>query len=300
MSPTADKHTPTTLGRLGVVAAAVLFSTGGAGIKACSLGAAQVACFRSGVAALALLVLFPQARRGFGWRTLVAGAAYATTVISFVLATKLTTAANAIFFQMAAPLYLMLLGPALLREPLRRRDVLLALPMLVGLALLLSSVASPAPTASNPVLGNWIGLGSGFAWALTLISLRGLGKAAEAGTNPALSAVVLGNVEACLLCLPWALPVGSGVSRADLAIIVYLGVVQIGLAYVLLTRSMRHVPVLQASLLLFAEPMLNPVWAWLAHGEQPGPLALAGGVVILAATVAQTLAGTREPAPSPD
>lgn len=289
-----------TLARLGAVTAAVLFSTGGAAIKSCTLSGPQVACFRSGVAAIALLLLVPQARRGIGRRSLLVGAAYAATVISFVQATKLTTAANAIFLQMVAPLYLLLLGPWLLRERLRRQDLVFAVPIAIGLVLLLLSVGSPARSAPDPALGNLIGLASSVAWALTLSGLRWLGRESTAGANAALPAVVLGNLLACLVCLPWALPVRA-VAAADLAVIAYLGIVQIALAYVFLTRSMRRLPVLEVSLLLFVEPVLNPVWAWLVHGERPGLLALAGGAVILAATAGRTLR-ERSPAqqPSPD
>jgi drug/metabolite transporter (DMT)-like permease len=291
-----------TLARLGVVAAAVLFSTGGAAIKSCTLSGPQVACFRSGVAALTLLLLVPQARRGYGPRTVVVGAAYAATVITFVMATKLTTAANAIFLQSVAPLYLLLLGPWLLREPLRRQDLVFGGPIVLGLVLLLHAVSSPARTAPDPARGDLIGVGSSVAWALTLSGLRWLGRRSPSGTNPALPAVVLGNIEACVLCLPWALPIDAGaVVPADLAAIGYLGAVQIGLAYVFLTRSMRRVPVLEASLLLFVEPVLNPVWAWLVHGERPGVLALVGGAVILGATAAHTVTRSRPTAqPSPD
>ncbi len=108
--------------RLLILAAAVLFSTGGAAIKSASLTSWQVACFRSGVAAVALLLLVPASRRLRNYRVWVAAAAYAATMILFVAANKLTTAANAIFIQSTAPLYLLLLGPWLLKEPIRRRD----------------------------------------------------------------------------------------------------------------------------------------------------------------------------------
>ena len=112
--------TPKSSSRYGVLAAALLFSTGGAAIKACSLTGWQVAGFRSGVAAVALWLLVPGARRQWNWRTLLAGIFYAATLILFVTANKLTTSANAIFLQSTAPLYLLLLGPLVLREPVRR------------------------------------------------------------------------------------------------------------------------------------------------------------------------------------
>src|SRR5678815_307458 len=109
--------------RLLLMAAALLFSTGGAAVKAVSLTGWQVASFRSGVATLVLLLAVPGVRRQFRWGMLPVAAAYAATLILFVLANRLTTSANAIFLQSTAPLYLLLLGPLLLREPIRRNDV---------------------------------------------------------------------------------------------------------------------------------------------------------------------------------
>src|SRR6185436_18210309 len=105
--------------RLLLIAAAALFSTGGAAIKATSLTGWQVASFRSAVAAAALAAFLPGARRRWTWGTVAVGAAYAATMVLFVLSNKLTTAANTIFLQSTAPLYLLLLGPWLLHEPIR-------------------------------------------------------------------------------------------------------------------------------------------------------------------------------------
>src|SRR5205085_4944172 len=96
--------------RLRILGAAALFSTGGAAIKACALTGWQVACFRSGIGALAILAMAPESRRGWTWRTPLVGLAYAATVVLFVVANKLTTSANTIYLQSTAPLYLLLLG----------------------------------------------------------------------------------------------------------------------------------------------------------------------------------------------
>jgi drug/metabolite transporter (DMT)-like permease len=118
-----------------LLAAAALFSTGGAAIKATTLTGWQVASFRSGIAGIAVMLMIPAARRGWSGRSLLVGAAYAATMILFVQANKLTTAASSIFLQSTAPIYLVLLGPWLLGEHNRRRDFLLMGAMSVGLAL---------------------------------------------------------------------------------------------------------------------------------------------------------------------
>jgi DME family drug/metabolite transporter len=268
--------------RLAVLGAALLFSTGGAAIKASSLGSWQVAGFRSGIAAVALWLLIPGARRGWTWRTALIGVAYAATLILFVQANKLTTSANTIFLQSTAPLYLLLLGPMVLKEAIRKVDLAMMAAVAGGVLLLLSGAEATMATAPNPHVGNAIAIGAGFAWALTITGLRWMGKhsAADAGA----ATVVVGNIIAFAFCLPMALPVTNG-SGTDVAVLVYLGVFQVGLAYHLLTRSLRAVPGLEAATLLLAEPVFNPIWSWLVHGERPSFAALAGGVVIISAAL---------------
>jgi drug/metabolite transporter (DMT)-like permease len=300
-SPRADTRGaaaagPPLLHRLKVLGAAALFSTGGAAVKATTLSAWQVAGFRSAVAAAALWLVLPDARRGHGPRTLAVGAAYAATMILYVTANKLTTAANAIFLQSTAPMYVLLLGPRLLGERIRTAD--LALTGVLGLGMAAFFVGSEAPllTAPDPVRGNVLAALSGFTWALTILGLRWVGRedgpSRAAGAAPA---VVAGNAITCAVCLPAALPVGASVPL-DWAVIVYLGLFQIGLAYVLLTRGVRALPALEVSLLLLVEPVLNAVWALAVHGERPGPWSAAGCALIFVATTVRVLAGRRSSA----
>lgn len=277
--------------RLQILAAAALFSTGGALVKACTLTGFQVASFRSGLAALALAAALPAWRRFYGPRSLLVGATYGATMLLFVTSNKLTSAANAIFLQATAPMYLLLLGPWLLGEHVRARDVLFAAALACGLTLVFLGVEPATRTAPDPLTGNALAAISGLTWALTLVGLRWLGPPpAGAERDPAGEAVVAGNVFACLVALPFALPVTRSVP-VDWAVLAFLGPVQIGLAYVLLTRGVRQVRALEAGLLLLLEPVLNALLAWAVHGERPGPLSLAGCTVILVATALRTLRG---------
>jgi drug/metabolite transporter, DME family len=278
-----------TSARLRLAFAALLFSTGGAGIKAAAFTGWQIASFRSGIAAIVLWLLIPGARRGWTGRTVLVGAAYASTLLLFVLANRLTTSANTIFLQSTAPLYVLVLSPWLLRERVRRADV--GLMSLVGLGLALFFVGTQAPlaTAPDPARGNLLAAGSGLTWALTVCGLRWLGKAGDHG---AIGAVVVGNALACLAGLPGALPLAAH-HASDWIVIGYLGAFQIGLAYVLVTSALRRLPAFEASIILLIEPALNPLWAWAVHGEVPGAWALAGGVLILGATTLRTLLDSR-------
>ena len=281
--------------RLLLLAAAVLFSTGGAAIKATTLTSWQVACFRSGVAALALVTLLPGARRGWEWRAWPVGAAYAATLTLFVLANKLTTAANAVFLQATAPVYMLLLGPLLLKERVRPGELRFMVLAITGMTLFFVGSERAVATAPDPGGGNVLAAFSGVTWALVIAGLRWIGRRTTSGA-PSLAPVVAGNLLVCAVCLPMALPVAR-FAPLDLAAIFYLGVVQIGLAYVCMTRAMRQVPALEASLLMLLEPVLNPVWAGLLHGERPSRWALAGGALILAATALHALRGDPRPVP---
>jgi len=272
--------------RLLVLAAALLFSTGGAAIKATHLSAWQVAGFRSGIAAVALFLLLPAWRRAWSARSLAVGASYAATLILYVTANKLTTAANSIFLQATAPLYILLLAPRFLGEPLRRGDPLLAAMLAFGLICFFVQVDPALATAPNPLQGNLVAAASGITWALTLLGLRSL--AGSRRPESAGAAVISGNLIAFAVCAPLAFPVASS-TPLDWAVVLYLGLFQVGLAYVAMTRGIRRTPAFEAALLLLLEPVLNAVWAWLVHREAPGPASLAGCALVLATSLATAL-----------
>ena len=211
-------------------------------------------------------------------------------MILFVLSNKLTTSANAIFLQSTAPLYLLFLGPLVLKEKIRPVDAVVVAAVATGVVLLLSGSEAVVTTAPRPALGNILGVATGAVWALTLVGLRWMAKRETGkrdGSQSAAATAIAGNLIAFLVCLPMALPVTRG-TVSDAAIVLYLGVFQIGLAYILLTRSLREVPGLEASTLLLVEPVFNPLWSWLIHGERPSGSALAGGALIVLAALAGT------------
>jgi drug/metabolite transporter (DMT)-like permease len=273
--------------RLLVFAAALLFSTGGVAIKGNSLTSWQVASFRSLVAAIAIALFLPQSRRGWTKRHVLVGVAYAITLITFVTSTKLTTAANAIFLQSTAPAYVLFLGPLLLHEKLRRADVFLLAAVGCGMALFFVSSEPARATAPDPVTGNVIALVSGITWSLTVVGLRWLSRNDDSA-HAGLATTVVGNLLAFAIALPFALPLAQ-ISGADIAVLLYLGVFQIGLAYVCLVHAVRRVPAFQAVTLLLIEPALNPLWTWLILGERPAPLSIVGGAIILTSTLAITI-----------
>ena len=280
--------------RLLLLAAAVLFSTGGAAIKAGSLTSWQVASFRSGVAALVLFTLIPEARRGWTWRVWPVGLAYSATLVLFVVAVRLTTAANTIFLQSTAPLYVLLIGPLILKEAVRKSDLAFIGAVALGLSMFFVGSEAASATAPDPARGNLIAAVTGISWACTISGLRWMGTRQASGAT---ATVVAGNLIAFLVALPMALPVAH-ISLVDITVLAYLGIFQIGLAYRCVTVAIRHVPAFEATALLLVEPALNPVWAWIVHGERPSSWGLAGGALILGATVVKTWWQSRASAPA--
>jgi len=281
--------------RLCLLAAAALFSTGGAAIKGTSFRGFELAGLRSAVAVLAFLAFLPAARAKPRPRELLVSLAYAATLTAFVLANKLTTSANTIFLQSTAPLYVLLLAPLLLREKVRARDLVLLVAIAGGIACLFFDEQAPQATASDPALGNRLALFSGFTWALTMIGLRWLARGGT-GTS-ALGAALWGNALAAVLCLSAAglrgeLTLGSA-GLTSWLLVAFLGVFQIGLAYALVSSAVRHLEAFEVSLLLLLEPVLNPLWTFLFQGERPGPLVLAGGALILGAALARSFTEAR-------
>lgn len=276
----------TAAARLQVLAAAVLFSTGGAGIKVEAFSGLQVSALRSGIAAIALFVLL---RGRLVWSPQVALAAvvYAATVTLFVLSTKLTTAANAIFLQATAPLYLLLLGPMVLGEHFRRRDVAYLVVVALGMMGCFAGRPAATGTAPDPALGNALAVACSVTWAFTLIALRYMERE-QSRPGLGISAALLGNLFASVAAMPFAWPFPAA-SEAEWVTIVYLGVCQVAVAYVFLTSAIRHLSALEVSLLLLLEPVLNPVWTWALRGEHPGAWTIVGGAVIVTATALRTV-----------
>ncbi len=269
--------------RLLVILAAAMWSTGGAAIKLCQLSPWQIAGGRSLVAGLLLFLLFRSARvrpdRHIAW----AAAAYAATVLLFVIANKLTTAANAIFIQDSAPLYVLVLSPLIVGERATKGELFAAPVYVLGIVLFFLDQLSPGQLA-----GNLLALASGVSFALCIMGLRRL---RERGAD---AAAAWGNLLAVAAALPW---VGQGPPprATDVALVLFLGVFQLGLAYAMFARGLRGVTAVEASLLMLLEPVLNPVWTFLLTGERPGPWAVAGGAIILAATAWRTLAPAGRP-----
>jgi len=267
------------------LAAAVLWSTGGLFIKWTELSGLALSCWRSFFALLT--VAFFTRHEGFRLNGLTALASliYAVLLILFVIATKTTTAANAIFLQYTAPVYLLILEPIVYKEKFRSRDLITVLICLGGMALFFVGQLRP-----QDVTGNLVALASGLCFAVYFLLLRHQ-RARE--VNRA-SSVIYGNAVAVLITLPWGLASLSTITRHDLAAVAYLGVVQLGISYTLFTTAMaRGVRSLDAGIVCYVEPILNPILVFIVLHERPSSWAVLGGRVIVDAIICHMLLNHR-------
>ena len=278
----ASEHHSSRYGVMLIALAALLWSSGGLGIKAIGDSGLTVTVFRSLFAAITLFVFFrKELLGGRSWVSTpvlaVAIVSYAGCLSAFVMATKWTTAANAIFLQYAGVIWVLLLSPVVLRERLTRADVMAVAAAFGGMALFFVGRLE-----SSGLAGNLMALVSSVFFAVMILALR---KEPGAG----IVAVSWGNVLVVLafgFFIPWQLP-----SRQSLLVLVLLGVFQIALPYYFFTRGIRWVPATQASLTGMIEPVANPIWVFLLLGERPAAFALLGGAIVLGAVVWRTLRG---------
>lgn len=284
------------LAHLQILAGALLLSSGATVIKAVNLSVTELAGWRAVVIAGFLILAVRPGRACWDRSLLPAALAHAVTTLLFMWGNRLTSAATAIFLQYTAPLYLLLLGPWLLKEPVSRRDVGVVAVMALGMALLLAVPATASRTASNPGLGGIVAAACGLAWAFTTVTMRGLSRREPDGFARAIAAVIAANLALAAALLPFV-GVPATAHAADWLLVGYMGVFQLGLAFILISLGLRQVTALEGALLLLLEPVLNPFWAWGVHGEVPGRAALAGGALILAASAWRAFAAA--PAQSP-
>lgn len=277
MKPAPSKISPL----LFVVAAAVLWSSGGLFIKWTSINGLELSFGRSLLAAITV-ALFTR-REGFGLNkvTALASVLYAALLLLFVLATKQTTAANAIFLQYTAPVYLLIFEPLFYKEKFRSRDLVVVIACVAGMSLFFVGKLRP-----EDVTGNLLALASGLCFACYFLLLR---HTKARAVNRA-SSVIYGNLLLVMIAAPAGLKALPRMNSLDLWSVVYLGVVQVGLAYTLFTVAMaRGVRSLDAGIVGYVEPVLNPIWVFLFWGERPSQWALIGGAIIVTAVVCHTL-----------
>jgi drug/metabolite transporter (DMT)-like permease len=264
-----------------LLAAAILWSLGGVLIKSIDWTPLAIAGSRSLIAIVVIGLVMPGVGRKISWRILPGALAYAGTVVLFVIATKLTSAANAIFLQYTAPIYIAIISPWVLHERTKPLDWLLILVALCGVALFFVDQLS-----FEGLSGVIAALASGvsFAW-LTVFMRRHRNESPE-------SILLLGNILTLLFASPWMFPFAN-LERNGIWILL-LGVLQLAIPYLLYSQAIKHIRALDAAIISIIEPILNPIWVILVKGEHASRWSIIGGAIVLTTSLFRSFLASRE------
>jgi len=255
-----------------LVFTALLWSTSGVLIKALSWQPVSILAGRGLFTSIVFLLYMRRLPTQWTrWMLLAAGGSIVTQFL-FVVATKLTTAANAIFLQYTAPIYVVLLAYWLLREKPSRTDFIAMGIIFLGMILFFGDKLSTAGFD-----GNILAVLSGVTSAVMMVSFR-----AQKDGSPE-DSILVASVVMTIIGIPSILKESWTIT--NWSIIAYLGIFQIGLAFILFTKSIKLIPALEANLIGTLEPVFNPVWVFLFLGESMGKSALLGGLVVLTGVI---------------
>ena len=265
-----------------VLIAVLLWSTGGMFIKlATNLDAYQVTFFRSLLAGITVLIITRRNGLRINAFGVMCSIIYAMLLFLFVWATKHTTAANAIFLQYTAPVYILILAPFIIGEKFHLKDLVTVIFCIAGMSLFFVG-----DLTIGDYQGNIAALGSGIFLGLYIMLLK---HPRAIGMNPVIT-VIYGNFLLALLTLPSGIAAFPTATFRDYAAVAFLGIFQIGISYILFIKGVHGgTRPLDASIIGFIEPLLNPVWVFLFVGERPSNWALLGGIIIIATVVVHTL-----------
>ena len=263
-----------------LLSSAVLWSLGGVLVKSIDLAPVTIAGSRSLIATVIIAIAMRGTIQKISWHTIPGAIAYSSTVYLFVVATKLTTAANAIFLQYTAPVYIALISPWYLRERTACRDWLLVIIALFGIGIFFLDRLS-----LQGLFGVLAALGSGLSFAWLTILMR----QQREGSPEAV--VLLGNALTFLMASPWMFPIPALAQNGPLLLL--LGCVQLTVPYLLYSVAIRHVRALDAAIISIIEPILNPIWVMLGTSERPSFWTIAGGTIVLGTSLARSIVASR-------
>jgi drug/metabolite transporter (DMT)-like permease len=256
---------------------AILWSTGGFLIKFIEWHPIAIAGGRSIIAALIMWAYVKKPK--FTWSNIqIMGAvAYAFTVILFVIANKLTTAANTILLQYTGPIYVALFSYWFLKEKITSIDWITILTVILGMTLFFIEKLSP-----DGILGNFIAILAGIAFAWLALCLR------KQKDGSPLESLILGNILTAIIGLPFIIDSGIPSQQSMIALFV-LGIFQLGIPYILYSKAVKYVSALDAVLIPVLEPILNPLWVFLLLGESIGMWPMIGGAIIIVAITTRSI-----------
>jgi drug/metabolite transporter, DME family len=265
-------------GIIATLMAALIWSTAGVLVKLIDLDAFTILFYRSAYAGLLFLAVFRREALQLDRRALLISLFYAPLLICFVTSTKLTTAANAIFLQYIAPAIVLIIEPRVLGQKMKRYNAITVIACIAGLSFFLFEQKG----SGHHWLGDGLALLSGFFSAGLVLSLRFSNRAQQ------MSGIAIGNIWVVLITLPWFLSSPSPTTQEHF-MLAFLGLVQIGLGFLMFTYGQRRITALEGSLITIMEPILNPVWVLIWYGEKPAIWSIAGGAIIILALITRMI-----------
>ncbi len=252
-----------------LILTSLLWSTGGVLIKLIELNPLAIAGFRSLFACIAFLPFIGNPLKiKLNGHKLLCAVFYAGNVTLIVMATKYTASANAILLQYTAPIYVTLFSRIFLKEDVSRSEYITVAGVLTGI-----TIFTYDGLTSEGMIGNILAMISGIFFAGVILLTKKL--QASSPFEP----LFWGNLLAAIICSPFFF--GENMTIHHFSLLIILGVFQLGIPYVLYAFAIKHVSAVQASLITTLEPILNPIWVFLATGELPSILSLAGGVIVI-------------------
>ena len=264
-------------GILAVFLTAILWSSGGLFIKLISLDSMELSFFRCAIAAVVFALMFRKRILKLNSLALLNSFAYAAVLILFVIATKTTTAANAIFLQSTAPIYVLIFEPLLTKTKWERINIITIVFCFLGMILFFMGDLTP-----GDIKGNIAALLAGVAFAAFFLGMK------KNEPQYGESSIFYGNVIVALICIPFITDMNS-ISVQDFAMVSFLGVFQIAFAYALFSYGLKRIIAVEASIISMFEPVLNPIWVFIGYGEVPSFYAIIGGIIIMTAITVRTL-----------
>jgi drug/metabolite transporter (DMT)-like permease len=264
-------------GLLFVFIGAFLWSSGGLLIKLITLSPMQISFFRCIIAAITFAIIFRKRLLQFNKLTLLNSVFYAGVLISFVISTKLTTAANAIFLQSTAPIYVLIFEPLINKTRYEKINVVTIAICFVGMILFFIGEIDP-----GHLEGNLVALFSGLSFAAFFLGMKKNDQKFQQ------SSIFWGNVLVAIVCIPF-LSTLHVITFSDLWMVTFLGVFQLAVAYAFFASGLKRIFAVEASIISMVEPIFNPVWVFIGYGEVPLVTAIFGGLMILGTIVIRTL-----------
>jgi len=264
-------------GIVAIVLAAILWSSGGLFVKLITLTPMQISFFRCSIAAITFAVMLRKKILLYNPLTFLNSFFYAGVLIFYVIAMKTTTAANAIFLQSTAPIYVLIFEPLFNNTKYQKSNIVTIIICFLGMILFFLGDLTP-----GQLEGNIFGLMSGILFAAFFLGMKRNDKRYQQ------SSIFWGNILVSVICLPFMFSIEQ-LNFSQLWMVSFLGVFQIAIAYAFFSYGLKKVMAVEASIIAMIEPVLTPVWVFIGFGEVPATTAIIGGIIILTAISIRTL-----------